>query len=339
MYLKVKSELFEDEKKVNEINEELNRCNSYLYEKKVDYKYSELEDKEFINNIRKDYLLFKELETKKLNVENDIEEKKKIILNEEKYINSFASKYGFDVLFDNEIDERVKSHEFTCSKISETLDELNSFTSSHKDIDFSLKLKNSGELQEEVKTKEEALNSKKEIIFKKQGKLNEEIRSLDALIDNLPIYESELLEKQELLKDAENEKDIINKTIELLDEAKSNISVNYLIPMKRAFDNYVKLIDTKDKEYRMDIDLNIQVEEFGEGYEIGYLSKGYQDLVNICLRLSLVESIFKKEKPILILDDPFVNLDETKLLKAKKMLEEISKEYQVLYLVCHESRA
>ena len=81
------------------------------------------------------------------------------------------------------------------------------------------------------------------------------------------------------------------------------------------------------------------VEEYGEGYEIGYLSKGYQDLVNICLRLSLVESIFKKEKPILILDDPFVNLDKTKLLKAKKMLEEISKEYQVLYLVCHESRA
>lgn len=339
LYLKVKSELFEDEKKVNEINEELNRCNSILNEKKVDYKYSELEDKEFINNIRKDYLLFKELETKKQNVENDIEEKKKIILNEEKYINSFASKYGFDVLFDNEIDERVKSYQFTCSKISESLDELNSFTSSHKDIDFSLKLKNSGELQEEVKTKEEALNSKKEILFKKQGKLNEEIRSLDALIDNLPIYESELLEKQELLKDAENEKDIINKAIELLDEAKSNISVNYLIPMKRAFDKYVKLIDTKDKEYRMDIDLNIQVEEFGEGYEIGYLSKGYQDLVNICLRLSLVESIFKKEKPILILDDPFVNLDENKLLKAKKMLEEISKEYQVLYLVCHESRA
>ena len=56
------------------------------------------------------------------------------------------------------------------------------------------------------------------------------------------------------------------------------------------------------------------------------------------MRLSLVKALFKDELPFVILDDPFVNLDNEKTKKAISLLKEFSKEYQVIYFVCNDSR-
>ena len=56
------------------------------------------------------------------------------------------------------------------------------------------------------------------------------------------------------------------------------------------------------------------------------------------MRLALVEAMYQEEKPFLILDDPFVNLDDDKLEQGKKMLSRLSGEYQTIYFTCHESR-
>ena len=56
------------------------------------------------------------------------------------------------------------------------------------------------------------------------------------------------------------------------------------------------------------------------------------------MRLSLVDALFGDEKPFLILDDPFVNLDENRTKGAMRFLTEIAKEYQVIYFTCHGSR-
>ena len=45
------------------------------------------------------------------------------------------------------------------------------------------------------------------------------------------------------------------------------------------------------------------------------------------------------EAPLLIMDDPFTNLDGERLAGAKKVLSMLSEKYQILYLTCHESRA
>ena len=52
--------------------------------------------------------------------------------------------------------------------------------------------------------------------------------------------------------------------------------------------------------------------------DIGYLSAGKQDLVGICMRMALVEAMYKEEKPFLIFDDPFVNLDDNNIKGAMK---------------------
>ena len=61
-------------------------------------------------------------------------------------------------------------------------------------------------------------------------------------------------------------------------------------------------------------------------------------MIYICMRLSLVNVLFEGEQPFIILDDPFVNLDDEKTKKAINLLKEISSKYQVIYFVCNESR-
>ena len=52
----------------------------------------------------------------------------------------------------------------------------------------------------------------------------------------------------------------------------------------------------------------------------------------------MADAMYKGEKPVLIFDDPFVNLDDEKMVGAKKLLDEVKKHYQVIYLTCRENR-
>ncbi len=46
-----------------------------------------------------------------------------------------------------------------------------------------------------------------------------------------------------------------------------------------------------------------------------------------------MDVLYKKEKPTLVVDDPFVNLDKEKREQAEKMLEERAKKGQVVYFM------
>jgi len=54
--------------------------------------------------------------------------------------------------------------------------------------------------------------------------------------------------------------------------------------------------------------------------------------------MAMVDAMYDMEKPFLIFDDPFVNLDESRLAGAMKFLDNIAKDYQVIYFSCHKSR-
>jgi len=88
------------------------------------------------------------------------------------------------------------------------------------------------------------------------------------------------------------------------------------------------------------MDANIQVTKraLGQQRETGAFSAGNKDLINIVLRTALVEAMYQKEKPFLVIDDSFVNLDGKRLETAGNFLKQIAKDYQVIYFTCHESR-
>ena len=55
--------------------------------------------------------------------------------------------------------------------------------------------------------------------------------------------------------------------------------------------------------------------------------------------MAMVDAMYKEEKPFIIFDDSFVNLDKERLEGGFKFLKELEKEYQIIYFSCHESRA
>ena len=131
---------------------------------------------------------------------------------------------------------------------------------------------------------------------------------------------------------------ILEKTKKLLETAKEQFSSHYLEKMKTSFLKNLQLIDGKERDVNLDVNLHIKINEQGSNKEINYFSTGYKDLVYICMRLSLIDSLFENEKPFIILDDPFVNLDENKIKNAIELLNSLSNKYQIIYFVCHESR-
>jgi uncharacterized protein YhaN len=89
----------------------------------------------------------------------------------------------------------------------------------------------------------------------------------------------------------------------------------------------------------IDVDFNVSVLEKSGQKTTGYYSEGLKNMFDICKRFAIIDVLFKDEKPFIILDDPFSNLDKEKIDYSLKVLNRLQKDYQILYLVCHDSRA
>ena len=106
-----------------------------------------------------------------------------------------------------------------------------------------------------------------------------------------------------------------------------------------GFRKYYKVLTGTDaSQYQIDANTQLTVKEQGLQRNPQLFSTGYQDLMGICMRMALVDAMYSQEKPFLIFDDPFVNLDAEKTKGGMEFLKEIAKEYQVVYFTCHESR-
>lgn len=124
-----------------------------------------------------------------------------------------------------------------------------------------------------------------------------------------------------------------------LTEAKESITAQYAGPLQESFAKYYEmLVGASADAFRLDANADLTVEEQGMQRNTDTLSVGYQDLANFCLRIALVDAMFQNEQPALILDDPFVNLDDDKTAAGMALLEKISDKYQIVYFTCSEAR-
>lgn len=191
--------------------------------------------------------------------------------------------------------------------------------------------------------------------------LNQMIQQADAKIEELKTakaqYEKQLenlqeqldlrdekhadLEEQLLLQEQEIQKyNVLKLTQEYLTKAKELFTARYMDPIANGFSKYYQMLTgDESKAWMIDANINLKMKEQGELRDTRWLSAGYQDLLGVCMRLALVDTMYKEEKPFLILDDPFVNLDKEKVEAGNKLLVEVAKEYQVIYFTCHDSRS
>jgi len=165
-----------------------------------------------------------------------------------------------------------------------------------------------------------------------------EMNITEAEIEKKDEYEMAKSELEELYKKHVDSLDIIKKTSLCLKEACDNITSKYLGKTKEKFKEYSSVIAGVDGDYTLNTSFELSKTERGESHGIESYSRGTRDLYALGLRLALVDALYENESPFIILDDPFIALDDVKLERAKSMLKTIGKTKQILYFTCAKSR-
>ena len=134
---------------------------------------------------------------------------------------------------------------------------------------------------------------------------------------------------------------LIKLTERFLTDSKEALSTRYLGGMQEHFTQLCGSIEDKSfADSRIDTSFDISVRENGKSRDLEYFSRGYRDYLQFCARISLTRAMFSEgEQPFLLLDDPFVHLDERNLAAVRGLLDRLSEDYQILYFVCSDSRA
>lgn len=189
--------------------------------------------------------------------------------------------------------------------------------------------------------KRNAISEKKRKVQAKIAGYQRDIDYAQNDIDKIMDIESEIECNNIQISEKEEKYRLLSTAKQGMTEAKTKLAVRYMEAMSKAFKSYLEYLGQKDTDkFEIDVDLNVQFDQQGKFRESDKLSKGKQDLVQICMRMALVDAVYKDvESPILILDDPFVNLDEASVTKGIQLLEKVSEKYQIIYFVCHGSRA
>ncbi|MBD5521578.1 MAG: AAA family ATPase [Lachnospiraceae bacterium] len=205
-------------------------------------------------------------------------------------------------------------------------------------------IKNTKEAEEdvslaEIEEKLSEISAEIEKYHSNMAAYNRQLDELQERRDEITEAEVRLDELQELYDVNEKKLDTLKKTQQYLEQAKISLTAKYTQPIKEGFDKYFGILcDIESENYQLDANLEMSVLEQGMPRDTAFLSTGYQDMIGICMRMALIDAMYKDEKPFVIFDDPFVNLDEEKTRAALKLLEKIAKEYQVVYFTCNESR-
>ena len=129
---------------------------------------------------------------------------------------------------------------------------------------------------------------------------------------------------------------------DLSQKAKESLTARYADPIRISFCNYWEMITGSSAAgIYVDANSNVTIEEKGRQRDSASFSTGWRDLAGICLRTALADAMYPpggRERPFLVLDDPFTNLDDGKIEGAMCFLRETGRNYQILYFTCSGAR-
>lgn len=169
--------------------------------------------------------------------------------------------------------------------------------------------------------------------------IQQTITQYSQVMEECEKWEMEKQDLEELLTEYNVKYKLLEKTLKYLKTAQTEFSSRYLKKINQSFNGYANLFrDNVFEQSSLDVKLAVKADENGVKRDIGYYSKGMRETLELCTRLALIDALFEKEQPFVVLDDPFVNLDEKSLMGAKKVLMKLAEQYQLIYFTCHPSR-
>ena len=166
------------------------------------------------------------------------------------------------------------------------------------------------------------------------------IAETEREVEKLPDAESELERAEELLKRYKDKYQLLSDTMDALKAAEKSLKDKYIAPIKDKFSVYAEALErVLGEKVTMDSDYRVKFERGGEERSDRHLSAGERSLCALCLRLALIDNMYPDEQPFIVMDDPFVHLDEEHISRTVELLNELAQSRQIIYFCCHESRS
>jgi uncharacterized protein YhaN len=132
---------------------------------------------------------------------------------------------------------------------------------------------------------------------------------------------------------------VLDRTLFYLEQARNAFHARHKDTFLEAFRIYYEYLSgEKADAFETDAALNVLVRTQGRLRAPSLFSTGCQDLIGLCRRLSMIDAMYRSEKPFLIMDDPFVSLDEERLQAGLRLVRGLSADRQVIYFTCHGGR-
>ncbi len=167
----------------------------------------------------------------------------------------------------------------------------------------------------------------------KRGRLQEERKNLK--VDSVELREK-LQETQIELETIRHKEYVATKTLELLRQAKENLSLSYLPALKDSCTNLLQQVTAQNLELVLDREFNLKLRANGVTKSLDFYSRGIREITLLCFRIAISRLLFNGEIPLLLVDDAFVNFDEKNFERATKLLDSISENTQIIYMTCHK---
>ena len=231
----------------------------------------------------------------------------------------------------------VHRRKLLCEELENAKNALDDFLKKNGDV---------GPAQQNALPEAEVLEQQERLTQARLDELEQELqqvraqrRSLQASVECIPEWEDRLTALEDDLREAERKCDLTDRTMALLEKAKDALANSYMDKIEPGFRSYTQqLFPRQLGSVMVDKDLQPHIDVQGAAREVESFSAGLADSILLCMRLALVDALFGEETPFLILDDPFVNLDDEHTRRALAMLQEMAETHQILYLVCNTGR-
>lgn len=276
------------------------------------------------------------IEKKKQDLDKFIEIKEEYDLRFKEFTDKFPSISGDFITTLFAVRDKIGERQNLVNAISKTENTLKEYAKeNYSSVEFSAQVVSVDKLKADLFEKQDTYSELNKLLGdKKSAKLR-----YDDIVSSIPDLESKRAQLREEEVEFIDRHMILSKTLEFLKIADTNLKTKYREPLENSFNKYVSLISNgKMSGAKIDIDFKVSVEETGGAKEQEYYSKGSRDLFEVCKRFALIDVLFTKEKPFMLLDDPFVSFDETKINFALDLVKKLADEYQIIYFVCHDSR-
>lgn len=180
-----------------------------------------------------------------------------------------------------------------------------------------------------------------DIMERNRDELKDAVSKIRGELKGLDFSEEEKVRMEEMKVSLSEQLDYWQKKLKILETAKDLLieaREKTLIGLKDKLSDYVSgflsmISGGKYKKIVIDQEFSFKVFSDEKGAEIvpeDNLSRGAIDQFYLMVRFAFAKILSKNKRSFMVLDDPFHNFDEDRKMRAKKLLQDLTEEFQVV---------